>query len=132
MSSEQRPLSPHLQIYRWQMTMALSILHRISGVGLALGLILLTWWLAAAARSADYFDYVHGVVMTSEIGRVFLFGFTLALFLHMCNGIRHLFWDAGLGFEKDTAKKTSWLVLVAALVLTLVVFYIGYSARAAG
>ena len=128
MPSDSRPLSPHLQVYRWQMTMALSILHRLSGVGLALGLILLTWWLVAAASGASYFDYVH-MVMTSLIGRVIMFGFTLALFLHMCNGIRHLFWDAGYGFEIETARKNSWLVLVAAVVLTLAVFFIGYGAR---
>ena len=128
MPSDSRPLSPHLQVYRWQMTMALSILHRLSGVGLALGLILLTWWLVAAASGADYFDYVH-MVMTSLIGRVIMFGFTLALFLHMCNGIRHLFWDAGYGFEIETASKNSWLVLIAAVVLTLAVFFIGYGAR---
>jgi succinate dehydrogenase / fumarate reductase cytochrome b subunit len=128
MPSDSRPLSPHLQVYRWQMTMALSILHRLSGVGLALGLILLTWWLVAAASGASYFDYVH-MVMTSLIGRVIMFGFTLALFLHMCNGIRHLFWDAGYGFEIETASKNSWLVLIAAVVLTLAVFFIGYGAR---
>jgi succinate dehydrogenase / fumarate reductase cytochrome b subunit len=128
MPSDSRPLSPHLQVYRWQITMVLSILHRVSGVGLALGMFLLTWWLVAAASGAAYFEYVH-TVMTSFIGRVILLGFTLALFYHMCNGIRHLFWDAGYGFEKETARKSSWFVLAATVVLTIVVYFIGYGAR---
>jgi succinate dehydrogenase / fumarate reductase cytochrome b subunit len=128
MPSDPRPLSPHLQVYRWQMTMALSILHRMSGVGLALGLLALTWWLVAAASGAAYFEFVHAL-MTSIIGRLIMFGFTLALFLHLCNGIRHLFWDIGHGFEKETARKNSWIVLIAAVVLTLAVYLYGYGAR---
>ncbi|MDP7546613.1 MAG: succinate dehydrogenase, cytochrome b556 subunit [Alphaproteobacteria bacterium] len=125
MAAGNRPLSPHLQVYRWQITMALSILHRLSGVGLCLGLLLLTWWLAAAAVGADYFNYVHAI-MGSIIGRVILLGFTASLFFHLCNGIRHLVWDAGYGFEIGTMQKSGWLVLVATVVLTVGTFLIGY------
>lgn len=125
MAAGNRPLSPHLQVYRWQITMALSILHRLSGVGLCLGLLLLTWWLAAAAVGADYFNYVHAI-MGSIIGRVILLGFTASLFFHLCNGIRHLVWDAGYGFEIGTTQKSGWLVLVATVVLTVGTFLIGY------
>ena len=125
MAAGNRPLSPHLQVYRWQMTMALSIVHRITGVGLALGMLLLTWWLAAAAGGAEYFDYVHGI-MGSEIGRVLLFGFVLSLYFHLCNGIRHLVWDAGYGFEIASMQKSGWLVLVVSVVVTLGSFLVGY------
>lgn len=128
MASDNRPISPHLQVYRWQITMALSILHRVTGVGLGLGLLLITWWLVAAASGPEYFDLVQGV-MTSIFGRLILFGFTLALFLHMCNGIRHLFWDAGYGFEIDSARKSSWLVVAGAIGLTVTTFVIGYALR---
>lgn len=125
MAAGNRPLSPHLQVYRWQMSMLFSILHRITGVGLALGLVLLTWWLVAAASGADYFNTVHAV-MASWIGRVILLGFTASLFFHLCNGLRHLAWDAGFGFEIEDMQKTGWLVLAATVVLTLGTFLIGY------
>ncbi|MBT3535964.1 MAG: succinate dehydrogenase, cytochrome b556 subunit [Rhodospirillaceae bacterium] len=125
MAAGNRPLSPHLQVYRWQITMAMSILHRISGVGLAVGLLLLTWWLVAAASGADYFNMVHDI-MGSWIGRLILLGFTGSLFFHLCNGIRHLFWDIGYGFELDDMRKTGWIVMVATVVLTLGTFFIGY------
>lgn len=107
------------------MTMLFSILHRITGVGLALGLLLLTWWLVAAASGAEYFDAVH-TLMGSWIGRVILLGFTGSLFFHLCNGLRHLAWDAGHGFEIETMQKTGWLVLAGTVVLTLGTFLIGY------
>jgi succinate dehydrogenase / fumarate reductase cytochrome b subunit len=128
MASDNRPISPHLQVYSWSATMALSILHRITGVGLGLGLLLLTWWLVAAASGPDYFDFVQGI-MSSIIGRVIMFGFTLALFVHMCNGIRHLVWDAGYGFEIKSAQTSSVIVVVAAIALTIITFILGYSLR---
>ena len=105
--------------------MALSIVHRMTGVGLGLGMLLLTWWLAAAASGAEYFNYVHAV-MGSEVGRVLLFGFTWSLYFHLCNGIRHLVWDAGYGFEIGAMQKSGWLVAVASVVLTLGTFLVGY------
>ncbi|HJM91257.1 MAG: succinate dehydrogenase, cytochrome b556 subunit [Alphaproteobacteria bacterium] len=125
MAAGNRPLSPHLQVYRWQISMALSILHRITGVGLALGLLLLTWWLAAAASGPEYFDTVYAI-MGSEIGRVLLFGFTVSLYFHLFNGIRHLIWDAGYGFELPAMRKSGWAVVVISVVMTLLTFMVGY------
>src|SRR6185437_11715164 len=93
-----RPLSPHLQIYKPQITTALSIFHRITGVGLAAGTLLLVWWLVAAARSDAAYASVSWFIR-SPIGWVLLFGWSVALWFHFCNGIRHLFWDFGHGFE---------------------------------
>ncbi|MFP6708526.1 MAG: succinate dehydrogenase, cytochrome b556 subunit, partial [Alphaproteobacteria bacterium] len=115
----------HLQVYRWQLTMLTSILHRLSGVGLALGLLLVTWWLAAAASGPEYFDMVHGI-MGSWIGRLILLGFTAALYFHLCNGIRHLLWDIGHGFEIGTAKRLGYLVFSVTVLATLVTFMVGY------
>jgi succinate dehydrogenase / fumarate reductase cytochrome b subunit len=119
-----RPLSPHLQVYRPQLTTVLSILHRITGVGLGLGTFLLTWWLVAAATSADAFGMVQGF-LGSALGLLLLFGWTLALFFHMCNGIRHLAWDLGFGFEKAEYHLTGWVAVAASLILTMLVWIVG-------
>jgi succinate dehydrogenase / fumarate reductase cytochrome b subunit len=124
MARPARPLSPHLQIYRWQWTMLLSILHRITGVGLGLGAILLVYWLTAAASGPASFAAAQDFI-GSWFGILLLFGFSLALFYHLCNGIRHLFWDAGLGFELDTAYTTALVVGVAAVALTALAWIIG-------
>lgn len=126
MANVERPLSPHLQIYRWPITMVLSILHRITGVGLGLGTLLLAWWLAAAAAGPDYYATAQGV-LGSWFGRLILFGFTWALFLHLCNGIRHLFWDMGHGYEIKVADRTGWAALVASGVLTLAAWILAYA-----
>lgn len=128
MASDNRPLSPHLQVYRWQITMALSILHRMTGVGLGLGLLLLTWWIVAAASGPDYFTLVN-TIMTSIIGRLILLGFTWALCYHLLNGIRHLFWDIGYGFEIPSMQKSGMAVVGLSVVLTVLVFIIGYATR---
>ena len=120
-----RPLSPHLQIYRWHLSMATSILHRMSGVVLALGLLLLTWWLAAAASGPEYFDFVYDI-MASWIGRLILLGFTAALYFHLFNGIRHLMWDIGYGFEIETAQRLGYLVFALTILATLGTFLFGY------
>ena len=125
MAAGNRPLSPHLQVYRWQLTMAMSIFHRMTGVGLALGLLLLTWWLAAAASGPEYFKLVHAV-MGSWIGRLILLGFTGSLFFHLCNGIRHLLWDVGHGFEIETMRRTAYLGGFMTVLLTLGTFLVGY------
>ncbi|WP_299621006.1 succinate dehydrogenase, cytochrome b556 subunit [Pelagibius sp.] len=125
MSSSNRPLSPHLQVYRPQLTSMLSILHRITGVALAVGTLLLVYWLAAAAGGPESFAGAQGLV-GSFIGRLFLFGWTFALFYHLCNGIRHLFWDAGYGFEMQTAERSGWLVVGASGALTLLSWILGY------
>lgn len=113
-----RPLSPHLQIYRWPLSMATSILHRITGVALAVGTVLLVWWLAAAAASDDAYATVSWF-LRSWIGILCLMGFTVALWYHFCNGIRHLVWDAGFGFAKPQINSSSVFVLAAAGVLSL-------------
>lgn len=128
MASAERPLSPHLQVYRWQITMALSILHRITGVGLGIGTILLAWWLIAAASGPEAFETVQWF-MGSIIGRLILLGFTVALFYHLCNGVRHLFWDVGYGLDIPTMTRTGWIVIVATVVLTLVAWVAGYGMR---
>lgn len=126
MSDAQRPLSPHLGIYQWQVTMASSILHRATGVGLGGGLLVLAWWLIAAASGADYYEMVSGW-LTSIIGRLVLLAFTWALFYHLCNGIRHLFWDIGMGYDVVTATRSAWLVVGASVVLTLVAWIAAYA-----
>ena len=119
MAQAGRPLSPHLQIYRWYLTMALSIAHRASGAALAAGLVLLTWWLVALATSESYFALVQAF-MDSIFGTLVLFGYTFLLFYHLCNGIRHLVWDAGYGFELTTARRAGMVVVAGAVALTLV------------
>ncbi|MEH6476142.1 MAG: succinate dehydrogenase, cytochrome b556 subunit [Sneathiella sp.] len=125
MANIERPLSPHLQIYKPQITMVTSITHRITGVALAGGTLLLAWWLIAAAAGPESYETVNAF-MSSWFGRLVLFGFTWALFYHLCNGIRHLFWDAGKGFELPTMRKTGILAIVMSVVLTLVTWVIAY------
>ena len=119
MRSADRPLSPHLQIYRWQLTSILSILHRAAGVALSAGTILLVWWLIAAAAGPEAYEGVQDF-LGSWIGLLLLFGWTLSLFYHLCNGIRHLAWDTGWRFELQTAHVTGYAVLAATVVLTVV------------
>ena len=116
-----RPMSPHLQIYRPQLTSMLSIIHRITGVGLALGAVLVVWWLLAAATSADYFATVDGL-LTSWIGYLVLLGSTWALAYHLLNGIRHLFWDMGHGFEIETVERSGMAVVIGSGALTVLLW----------
>ncbi|HVZ00673.1 MAG TPA: succinate dehydrogenase, cytochrome b556 subunit [Dongiaceae bacterium] len=125
MAGHPRPLSPHLQIYRRQLTSVLSILHRLTGIGLAVGLLYLVCWLVAAARGAEAFDNLQGF-NGSIIGRLLLFGWTIAFFYHLLNGIRHLAWDAGWGFELPTVYRTGWAVIIGTAVLTLLAWIVGY------
>lgn len=117
MSSANRPLSPHLQVYRWQLTSVLSILHRLTGVFLSVGAVALVWWLFAAAFSDSYFAFVHGLFGTWP-GKLFLLGWTFSLFYHLANGVRHLLWDTGVGFDLKTTYLTGWTVVAAAFALT--------------
>ena len=116
-----RPMSPHLQIYRPQLTSILSIVHRMTGVGLTLGAVLVVWWLLAAATGADYFATVDGL-LTSWIGYLVLLGSTWALAYHLLNGIRHLFWDMGYGFEIEKVERSGMAVLVGSGVLTVLLW----------
>lgn len=126
MANAQRPLSPHLQVYRWSVTMASSILHRATGTALGLGTVWLAWWLIAAATGGDAFDVVQAFSGT-VVGRLLLLGFTWALMFHLLNGIRHLVWDVGRGFEVKTATISGWLVVGGSFVLTLGAWVLGYT-----
>jgi succinate dehydrogenase / fumarate reductase cytochrome b subunit len=119
MSNTERPLSPHLSIYRWPITMTLSILHRITGLALAVGSIALAYWLlAVAAGGADYQQ--AATLMASTFGRLCLIAWSFAFFLHLANGVRHLFWDVGRGFEIKQANASAWFVLVFAVLMTAI------------
>jgi len=128
MEKSQRPLSPHLQIYRPQLTSVLSITHRATGIVLAIGTLVLVYWLLAAASGAEAYTSAQQLLGTL-IGRLVLLGFTFALFFHLCNGIRHLFWDAGLGFELKTTYASGRAVLVMSIVLTVIAWILAYAMR---
>ena len=120
-----RPLSPHLQIYKPMLTMVMSIMHRITGVGLYFGIILLMWWLTAASISDSYFDFVQGF-FGHWFGRLLLFGFTWALIHHALGGLRHLLWDTGRGFDLNVVEWLARVNLAGSIVLTLLLWIIGY------
>lgn len=119
-----RPLSPHLQVYRPQLTSVLSILHRITGVALASGTLLLVWWLVAAAVGPEAYATASGFI-GSWLGLFMLLGWSAALFYHLANGIRHLVWDAGFGFELETVYRSGWAVVIATVALTALAWLIG-------
>jgi succinate dehydrogenase / fumarate reductase cytochrome b subunit len=129
MKSADRPLSPHLQIYRWQLTSVLSILHRATGVMLGIGAILLVWWLVAAASGPEPYDAVENF-LGSWLGLLLLFGWTLSLFYHLCNGVRHLVWDTGHGLDLKSTYIGGWLVVGGAATLTLIAWVAGISSWA--
>lgn len=118
MAEAGRPLSPHLQVYRWYLTMALSIAHRVTGAGLAVGLLLLSWWLVALAGGPESFATVRAV-LDSWFGGLVLFGFTLFFWFHALNGVRHLVWDLGYGLDKATAQQSGVVVVGGSVGLTL-------------
>ena len=117
MSNQGRPLSPHISIYRWPITMVLSILHRATGIAMSVGLIVFATWLLNAAEGPVAYQYFRAL-MSGIVGQVLLIGWTFAFFLHLGNGVRHLFWDTGRGFEKRQANASAWFVLVFAAILT--------------
>jgi succinate dehydrogenase / fumarate reductase cytochrome b subunit len=120
MAQPQRPLSPFMH-YRWQYTNTLSILHRITGVLLSLCFFVLVYWLAAAAAGPDAYAGARAFI-GSPLVQVLLFGGLFSFSYHLLNGIRHLFWDAGYGFELPVARKTGWAAFVGAVVLTVVLY----------
>ena len=122
MATRERPLSPHLQVYSWQITMVMSILHRVSGVILTVGAFGLAWWLLAVADGGEGYARVAAVT-ASPVGKFFLFGFSLALVYHLLNGIRHLLWDAGWGFEIPDVYRSGWTVAVLTLALTAGIWF---------
>lgn len=126
----ERPLSPHLQIYRWPVTMLTSIVHRVTGVGLGAGALVIAWWVIAAAAGPDaYATFI--AVAGSWFGKLVLFGFTWALAFHLLNGIRHLFWDFGMGFEKHRAERTGTITIALSVILPLVIWAYALWARGA-
>ncbi len=124
MASVRGPLSPHLTVYKWQITMVLSILHRATGVFLSIGLLLLSYWLLSVASGSESFDTISNHLNT-WYGKVVLIAFTFSIYLHLCNGIRHLFWDVGLGFEIKTSNVTGYITAITSILLTVLSWVIG-------
>ena len=118
MNKTNRPLSPHLSIYRWPITMILSILHRFTGVTLSVGLIILMIWLVALSTGTAAYEYI-ATLMQTVVGRLLLVSFSFMFFFHLCNGVRHLFWDVGKGFDIHHANISAWLVVLTTIILTL-------------
>ena len=125
MSAKQRPLSPFMigPYYKPQMTSILSITHRATGAGLVVGTLLLVYWLASAAHGPEAYERAPAV-LGSMLGQLFMFLWTWALFYHLANGIRHLFWDAGRGFDMEDATKSGWWVVTSSIVLTFLCWLI--------
>ena len=122
MATRERPLSPHLQVYRWQITMTMSILHRASGVVLTFGAFALAGWLMAVAAGGEHYARA-AACLASPPGRLVLAGFSLALVYHLLNGVRHLLWDAGVGFEIPEFYRSGWTVAVLTVVLTAAIWF---------
>ena len=118
MATDNRPLSPHLQIYKPQLTSVLSITHRGTGVFLTIGAFFLTCWLLALADGPAHFAKLQAH-LTSWYGQCLVYVFVFSLYFHLCNGIRHLFWDVGMGLDIDVAYKTGYAVVAGAIILTL-------------
>lgn len=123
-----RPLSPHIQVYRPLFTMVMSIVHRVTGVGLYFGMFFVAWWLMSAASGEAYFNWVQGF-FGSWFGRLLLLGFTWAMLHHMLGGLRHFIWDTGRGFEKIERETLAKATLIGSVILTIIVWIIGYAVR---
>ena len=124
-----RPLSPHLTIYRWPATMATSITHRATGIGLTLGAVVLAWWLVCISNGPDGWQSFHAVSDT-PIGLLILFGLTWSLVFHFLNGVRHLAWDLGYGFDKHVATKTGFLVFALSFLIAIAAFAVIWTGHA--
>lgn len=118
-----RPLSPHLQVYRWQYTMALSILHRVTGCALSVGLLLFVYWLLAIAGGPQAYERAI-VVFSHPITLAALIGFSFAFFYHLLNGVRHLSWDTGHGLERKSARLSGWVAFLGAVACTALFWFI--------
>ncbi len=126
-----RPMSPHLQVWRWHVTMATSILHRATGMALYVGILVLAGWVVALASGADAFG-AYCVLLGSPPGLVVLFGLTVAFLYHLANGVRHLVWDSGKGFEPKTADMTGWAAIAFGLVAGVLIWIIAFLGMGAG
>lgn len=127
-TGENRPLSPHLWHWRWHLSMATSILHRLTGVALSVGMLFLSAWFVSAAMGPDAYTTFQRAA-AHPLGQVVLFGFTFAVIYHLLNGIRHMYWDAGIGFGVRTVRATSYLVLLISIALTVLVWVAAYMYR---
>jgi len=123
MKTTNRPLSPHLSVYKLPLVANMSVLHRGTGIVLTIGSLLVAWWLGAIAAGPEAFATINSI-LGSWLGKLVLFGWTWALFYHLCNGVRHLAWDTGLGFELPSVDLSSKIVLAASVVLTLLLWLI--------
>ena len=126
MSTTGRPLSPHIHIYKPQLTSVLSILHRATGIFLCLGAVVYAWWVTALSLGPGPYEAMREV-LGSWLGKLLLFAWTFSFFFHLCNGVRHLFWDAGTGFDLQTVYASGRVVVAASIVLTIVAFGLAYA-----
>ena len=129
MATRERPLSPHLQVYRWQITMTMSILHRATGVALTVGAFGLAWWLMAMAAGGEQ-AVRAAACLASPFGKIVLFGFSASLVYHLLNGIRHLLWDIGWGYEIPEVYKSGYTVAALTVVLTAVIWFLALGGAA--
>ena len=121
----ENPLSPHLQIYRWQITSVISILHRISGIVTSFGSVVLVIWLLSIGIGEETFKLINSIYL-SFLGRAVLIGITLSVCFNTLNDIRHLFWDYGYGFSLNTVKITGWLIVISSIILTVLIWLLAY------
>jgi succinate dehydrogenase / fumarate reductase, cytochrome b subunit len=126
-----RPLSPHLGVYKFMYTMALSILHRITGVALSAGLLLLAVWLMALAAGEASYERTYDF-LSQGLAQVVIAGWLLAFVYHLCNGVRHLTWDAGIGLEKHEARRSATVTIVATVLIFAALIYVAFFLRAGG
>ncbi|HEX4971148.1 MAG TPA: succinate dehydrogenase, cytochrome b556 subunit [Steroidobacteraceae bacterium] len=122
-STRRRPLSPFLTVYRWQYTMALSILHRVTGCALSVGLLLFVYWLVAAASGSAAYQTAQSFFAHPLI-RILLVGFSFAFFYHLLNGVRHMTWDTGHGLERKQARLSGWIVFLGAIACTALFWFL--------
>jgi succinate dehydrogenase / fumarate reductase cytochrome b subunit len=122
----ERPLSPHLSTYRWTLTLALSIIHRATGIALYFGTLLLAWWLIATASGPGAYSHVQAFT-GSLIGKLIVFGYTWALLHHLMSGIRYFFWDLGYGFKPNEREALTWGALIAGISATVLIWIIAYA-----
>ena len=128
---QDRPMSPHLQVWRWHVTMLTSILHRGTGMALYAGVLVLAGWVVALAAGPDAFN-TYRALLGSPLGLLVLFGLTVSFLYHLANGVRHLVWDAGKGFEPKTADTTGWAAIAFGVVAAVLIWIIAFLGMGAG
>jgi len=128
MPARARPTSPHLEIYRWHIGSALSILHRLTGIALALGLLALCYWLVSLAGGEQSYA-AAAKLLAGPAGLVLLIGWTFSFSYHLLNGVRHLFWDVGYGFERTERRASGWFAVLGSIALTLCVWGLIWASR---